>query len=250
MITFDPQLSAAPLSRTDLWLAGARLLVISPHADDETFGCGGTIARAKALGAKVFVVVVSVANLAHCRGEMATISAATRANELQAAMTTLGVDDFCILYDDDATHLRLDAIPRRELVAKIERDGALSIERVRPDVLFFPAVSYNQDHEAVFKAVYAACRPHLPSDKPFVRVALAYDQPQLTWNYNEFRPNFYVDISDFLEQKLAAYRCHASQIRPEPHHASVENVERLARLRGSEVSVAAAEAFVCHRCVI
>ena len=51
----------------------------------------------------------------------------------------------------------------------------------------------------------------------------------------------------YLDRKLAAYRCHASQVRPEPHHASVENVERLARLRGSEVSVPAAEPFECHR---
>ena len=63
-------------------------------------------------------------------------------------------------------------------------------------------------------------------------------------------PNFYIDISDYLDMKLAAFRCHASQMRPEPHHASVENVERLARLRGSEVSVTAAEAFECHRFLI
>jgi hypothetical protein len=36
-------------------------------------------------------------------------------------------------------------------------------------------------------------------------------------------------------------------LRPSPHHASLENVERLARLRGTEISVEAAEAFHCHR---
>jgi hypothetical protein len=108
---------------------------------------------------------------------------------------------------------------------------------------------YGQSYEAVFKAVFAACRPHLPTDKAFARLVLAYDQPQLTWNHTPFHPNFYVDISDFLERKLAAYACHRSQVRPDPHHASLENVERLARLRGSEVSVRAAEAFYCHRCV-
>jgi hypothetical protein len=82
------------------------------------------------------------------------------------------------------------------------------------------------------------------------RLVLAYDQPQLAWNHTPFHPNFYVDISGFLERKLAAYACHRSQVRPDPHHASLENVERLARLRGSEVSVRAAEAYYCHRCVI
>jgi LmbE family N-acetylglucosaminyl deacetylase len=231
----------------DAMFKDARILVIAPHADDETFGCGGTMARAKALGAEVYVMVVSVANLEHYHAEYQHVPGARRASEFQQAMEVIGVDGVDLLYTDDQTHLRVDVLPRRDLVAKMERESPLAIDRLKPDILFFPAVSYNQDHEAVYKAVYAACRPHLPADKPFVRLILCYDQPQLSWNHTKFHPNFYVDISDYLDKKLAAYRCHVSQIRAEPHHASVENVERLARLRGSEVSVHAAEAFECHR---
>jgi LmbE family N-acetylglucosaminyl deacetylase len=247
---------ATPLSFSEYrlkandFLAHKRLLVIAPHADDETFGCGGTIAKAKALGSEVFVIVVSVGNLAHYDQTYHHVSGDTRAGEFADAMRVLGVDGHTILFHDAETHMRVDRIPRRDLVAQIERESELSIERTQPDVILLPAVSFNQDHEAVFKAVFAACRPHLPSDKAFARLVLAYDQPQLAWNHTPFHPNFYVDISDFLERKLAAYACHRSQVRPDPHHASLENVERLARLRGSEVSVRAAEAFYCHRCVI
>jgi LmbE family N-acetylglucosaminyl deacetylase len=240
-----------PLSQfADALFRGSRILVISPHADDETFGCAGTMARAKALGGEVYVMVVSVADLQHYSAEHSQVSGDHRWTEFKRAMEVLNVDDTDVLFTDAQTHLRVDAIPRRDLVALIERDSKLALDRLRPDVLLFPAISYNQDHEAVYKAVYAACRPHLPADKPFVRLVLSYDQPQLGWNHTPFCPRFYVDISDYLETKLEAYRCHASQIRPEPHHASVENVERLARLRGSEVSVAAAEAFECHRLVV
>lgn len=234
----------------DALFRDSRTLVIAPHADDETFGCAGTIARAKALGGEVYVMVVSVADLSHYSTDYNRVTGETRKSEFEQAMSVLNVDATDVLYTDEHTHMRVDAIPRRDLVARIERDSPLAIDRIQPDVLLFPAVSYNQDHEAVYKAVYAACRPHLPSDKPFVRLVLSYDQPQLSWNHTPFEPNFYVDISEYLELKLQAYRCHASQIRPEPHHASVENVERLARLRGSEVSVAAAEAFECHRLVL
>jgi LmbE family N-acetylglucosaminyl deacetylase len=229
---------------------GSRILVITPHADDETFGCAGTIARATALGMDVGVMLVSVANLEHCSSEHRNVSSNQRLAEFNAAVKCLGVTKTDVLFDDDHTHMRLDALPRRDLVAKIERESKLAIDVFKPDTLLFPAVSYNQDHEALFKAVYSTCRPHLPADKHFVRAVLAYDQPQLSWNYQPFRPTVYIDISETLDRKLEALRQHASQLRPDPHHASLENVERLARLRGSEVGVHAAEAFECHRLVM
>ncbi len=237
-------------SIADALFVNSRVLVVAPHPDDETFGCGGTIARAKSLGSEVYVMVVSASNLTHYSTEYKEVGVDTRVSEFEAAMRTLGVDGTDVLFTDEQTHMRVDVLPRRDLVAKIERDSPISLDRLQPDVLLFPAISYNQDHEAVYKAIYAACRPHLPVDKPFTRLILSYDQPQLTWNHTPFHPNFYIDISNFLDLKLKAYRCHQSQIRPEPHHASVENVERLARLRGSEVSLPAAEAFECHRFLI
>lgn len=234
----------------DRFFEGARLLVVSPHADDETFGCAGTLARAVACGAEVGVMLVTVANLSHYSAAFSEVSGSRRAAEFRDAMKCLGVQRTEILYEDEFTHMRLDTIARRDLVERIERKSDLAVDVFKPDILLFPAISYNQDHEALFKAVYSVCRPHLPSDKPFVRAVFTYDQPQLAWNYAPFHPNLYVDITKTLPLKIAAYRCHASQIRPEPHHASVENVERLARLRGSEVSVSAAEAFECHRLLL
>ena len=46
----------------------AAILILAPHADDETYGCAGTIAKAKALGAEVYVVVVTVGDLDHYDG--------------------------------------------------------------------------------------------------------------------------------------------------------------------------------------
>ena len=56
-----------------------------------------------------------------------------------------------------------------------------------------------------------------------------------------------LDITDFLELKLKALSCYKSQVRTGIHHCSVENVEWISRVRGREVSVEAAEAFMCHR---
>ncbi len=250
---------------TDAFWARQRVLVLAPHPDDETFGAGGLMAKVKAAGGQAYVLVGSAGDLNQygvpdrasvpgavevqgaAAGAQTMVAGKTRADELARAMATLGVDGYELLYDDPDMHLRLDAVPIRDLMARIERDAAYAIDRVAPTVLVLPARTFNQDHEAMFKAGFAACRPHLPAHRPFVPVVLSADAPQLGWSVEPFHPNFYVDITAHLETKLRAHACHRSQLRPPPHHASLENVERLARLRGAEISVEAAEAFRCYR---
>ena len=235
----------------DRLLGGSRLLVVMPHPDDETLCCGGTIARAKAQGASVHVMVMSAGNLRQYHNGHSQVSGETRMKELAEAMRCLGVDAHTVVYADTERHLRLDALPRRELIAQIERESEVAIDKVEPDLVILPAPSYNQDHLATFQAGFAACRPHLPCEKAFVPVVLSADSSQLAWSTAPVQLSVYVDISGaYLERKIQAHACHQSQQRMDPHHASLENVERLARLRGSEVATEAAEAFVCHRMLL
>lgn len=240
-----------------------RVLVLAPHPDDETFGCGGLMAKVKASGGEVYVIVGSVGDLYHYGVEptfassvayqggsspaLALVSASRRADELAEAMATLGVDGYEILFTEPGKHLRLDVVPQAELIALIERDARYAMDRLSPTVLVLPAASYNQDHDALFRAGFAACRPHLPSQKPFAPIVLEADAPQLSWHSSGFQPNFYVDIADHLDTKLRAHKCHRSQLKPSPHQTSLENVERIARVRGAEVGIEAAEAFRCYR---
>ncbi len=236
----------------DAYLSQQRLLVIAPHADDECFGCAGTMARIKSLGGEVFVTVCSVGDLKHYDGTADLVAGSRREDELREVMQFLKVDDWDILYRDADTHLRLDMIPRRDLIAQIERDGKLAIDRIRPTILAIPVSSYNQDHEAVFRAAFTAARPGVPDEKPFQRLVLGYDNTSLFWSLEreKFHPNFYVDITDFLDTKIEALMMHKSQMRPAIHHSSAQNVEYIARVRGREVSVEAAEGYMVFRYVL
>jgi LmbE family N-acetylglucosaminyl deacetylase len=232
-------------------LSKQRLLVLAPHADDETAGAGGLIARVKEAGGKAWVMVMSTGDLLHFDDTGKKTKKRTRRDELAAAMRTLGVDGWEIVYEDTRLHLALETLPRKELVHQIERKAEFSTEKTRPTMIVLPAPSFNQDHEALYKAGIAACRPHLHSLKAFQPCVLVADAPQLGWRAGyAFAPNFYVDISGkCLELKLKAFACHSSQLRPEPSMAGIGAVKLLAEMRGREISVAAAEAFECQRFV-
>jgi LmbE family N-acetylglucosaminyl deacetylase len=233
----------------DEFLAKQRLLVISPHADDESFGCAGTMARIKALGGEVYVICVSVGTLKHYDGHETQVTGDTREQEFKEVMKYLQVDGYEFIYRDADTHLRLDAIPRRELISIFERDAELALDKVEPTMLLIPVSSYNQDHEAVFRAAFTAARPGIPGLKSFQPLVLGYNNTSLFWSLEreKFHPNFYVDITGFLDNKLHALQLHRSQMREAIHHSSVQNVEYMARLRGSEISVEAAEGFMTFR---
>lgn len=232
------------------FLAQQRLLVVAPHADDETAGAGGLMARVKHAGGRVYVMVVSTGDLEHFDNSKSKVKKRTRRDELAEAMKTLKVDDFEILLENSDLHLRLETLPRRDLVNLIERKGRLATEKIKPTMIVLPAPSFNQDHEAVFKAGLTACRPHLATMKSFQNLVLIADAPQLSWNDRVFHPNLYVDISDFLETKLKAYSCHKSQLRPSPHMGGMDALKLLAETRGREISVKAAEAYECYRFVL
>jgi LmbE family N-acetylglucosaminyl deacetylase len=229
-----------------------RLLVITPHADDDVFGCAGTIAKVKDLGGKVYVILMSIGDLAQYYAKEKIVKSSTREKEFVQTMKFLKVDGYDIIFKDAYKHMRMDTISRRDLIAVIERESRLSIEKIKPTIVALPSISYNQDHEAVFRAGFTACRPHLETVRPFPKIVLAYDNPTHFWNVEreKFHPNFYVDISKYFEIKLKALKMHKSQAKPKLHHLSVENLADLTRLRGREISVEAAEAFVCYRFVL
>ena len=240
----------------DVFLSQQRVLVISPHPDDEAYGCAGTIARVKSLGGEVFVLLGSIGTLDHYGSgdtaeRMCTVSADTRLSEFRAVMDLLQVDDWEVLFTDDATHLALDTVPRKELVRLIERDARLSIENVRPTMILIPATSYNQDHEALHRACMTATRPGERSERHFVPLVLAYDNTSLFWSpdHERFHPNFFIDVTDFLAAKLEALRAHTSQMRNPLFHGSPEGLELQTRLRGREISADSAEGFMTLRAV-
>jgi len=238
------------ISVTDNFLSQQRVLIISPHPDDECFGCGGMIAKIKSLGGKIFVVVVSVGDSHYLNSrEKSEITGSQRIDEFYGAMKYLGVDGYSILYTDKESHERLDSIPRRTLIEKFENRGDLSIQEIKPTIVAIPAISYNQDHEAVFWAAFTACRPGTNGIFHTVPMVISYENTSLNWlpANSQFHAQLYIDITNHLESKIEALSFYKSQMKGGIHHSNLDNIKRSALVRGREVSIEAAECYMIHR---
>ena len=158
------------------------------------------------------------------------------------------VDGYEIVFMDDDIHLKLDLMPRKDLIDVIESKSEYSLNKINPDIIAVPSLAcQNQDHEAVFNAAFTACRPRVKEGLNYAPTVLVYEQVDNLWTSRSFKPNFYIDISDHLDTKIQALSLYKSQMREGPNLRSLENVERLSKLRGSEICVEAAEAFECCR---
>lgn len=93
----------------------------------------------------------------------------------------------------------------------------------------------------------------LPDAEPARLQLIGYPQAQAcheAYGFSQFGAIIdggHFDVGRYLEKKLASLACLGSQLRPFPGARSIEAVEALAKWRGSQMSLAAAEAFVAIR---
>jgi len=222
-----------------------RLLVIAPHPDDEALAAGGFMSRIKAEGGEVFVMIMTTGTQQQY-GSVSQVD--TRKAELENAMKTLGVDQYELALSD-AHHLKLDTMPRKELVDIIEKSSSVSLANVKPDILVFPGSSYSQDHNAVYEACITATRSYPKSLKPSPDTILLYSHfDEQFWNTESSwqNNNFWVDISEYLHAKERLLSCYASQMKQgEGHWRTLESILMVNKMCGKRAGVEAAEEFRC-----
>lgn len=222
--------------RVERW-TGRRILVVTPHPDDETFTSGGTLALLAKNGNEIRVVIYTSDNAGSRDPEMThqRLAAIRRAEE-ENACRILGIPAENIVwlgYDDGM----LEYVDRRELTRRV----AAEIRRFRPDALFSvdPGAPFEQYHKSdhrsgAFVTVDAirAARWRLYFPELEVQGLDAWNVP-LVFFYYSAQPNYTVDISQVAELKSRAAAAHTSQFDPlvdryDPSVITDEHLERLA----------------------
>lgn len=170
------------------------VLAIGAHFDDVELGCGGTLARHAAEGDSVYVYVATVSGFANHRCEIVRDNDTALA-EAHEAMRVLGAQE--LICGPFAT---LNVEFTDALNAEIIR----IVEEKNIELVYAHWVGdVHHDHQAVGKASLHSCR-HAPR-------LLMY---RSNWYHStqDFRGNFYVDITHHWETKEKAIRAHASEM--------------------------------------
>lgn len=206
------------------------MFVIAAHPDDELLGSGGTLKRLMNIGYQVTTIIVAKGRKEE---EQHMKQSILEANNI------LGVENVIFL---EYPNLLLESYPLCVLNKEIE----VLLETYEPSMIFTHHYGdVNRDHQIVFQSVLTSARP-LPGKDP-IEILCFETVSSSEWsqqtNDKTFKPNYYVNITDTIDDKLIALQSYDVEMRPFPHPRSYEGVEYLAKLRGMTVGVEYAEAF-------
>jgi len=203
-----------------------KALVIAPHADDETFGCGGTIAK---LTFEMVQVDLLLGSLGY-DNESHTI----RRKELDNAVDILGINNYKVITHIGAERYQ-DRMPQYGLIDAIEK------EIQDHDLVFIPYPSHHQDHIAMHRACMAALRPGAMYQPKMI---LMYEYTYPTWEVpDQYNGRLFVDISYWIDKKIGAILAYNSQLRGEYNPVSIRSSKIMAKSRGLSIGVDCAEMF-------
>ena len=144
---------------------------------------------------------------------------------------------------------KMDSVPLLEIIKELES----IIGNLKPEIIYtHHHADLNIDHRLAHDAVLTTCRPQ-PGFS--VKRILFWETPSSTeWQtatqHNSFIPNWYVDITKYLDRKMKALEAYDDEMRQWPHSRSYKAVKSLNQWRGASIGVEAAEAFMLGRNIL
>ena len=205
-----------PDTRVEKW-TGRTILLIGAHPDDDTYSMG-TLGMLQSNGNEVYIAILTTGNVGTQDPDLSMVDLANiRKQEEQAALATMGIplDHYINLGYDDGL---LEYESKKDVVARLVR----IIRQIRPDVLFLfdPGKGAQRWHKADHRsasylaadAARAAMWPLLFQGQITMEGLKAHTiEEYLMFDGAEEDKNTWVDISDYVEQKITAMSQYVSQ---------------------------------------
>tara|TARA_B100001029_G_scaffold163244_1_gene153208 strand:- start:1327 stop:1980 length:654 start_codon:yes stop_codon:yes gene_type:complete len=213
-----------------------KILVLAAHPDDETLGCGATIAKLSQQNYDINLLTFT-------DGESARENAVNlnRNDCLTKVSKILNIKDFkCGDFPDN----KMDSVPLLDVCKFIEKEIKFTPDKIfthHPDCL-------NIDHNIVYRSAITVFRPQ---KKNQIEINCFAIPSSMEWNpLNNFRSNLYYDVENFVDKKIEALKIYEKEMRPYPHPRSYEAIINNLKVSGSEVGLNYCEKFETIRKVI
>ena len=202
----------------------AGILIISPHADDETLGCFGVLSNKIYIDGGQQRIIILCADEPH---KAKTIDGI--AKKYKWRMERLGFKD-----------ASFDTMDFGEIVSILSKkmNNFFSL-----DTIYFPYLyDAHTDHQIISRAVLAATKTfRMPDVKEMYMYEII---SQTEYATVPFQPNSFIDISGNMKEKLRTVEKYKTELGKHPFPRSLKSVEALATLRGSLAGCKYAEAFI------
>jgi LmbE family N-acetylglucosaminyl deacetylase len=217
------------------------VMVIAPHPDDPEFGAGGTVAGWAAEGKQIIYIICTNGNKGSSDPEMTSQKLAQiRELEQQEAARTLGVKKVVFLGHDDQS---LEDTPafRKELVIQIRTYKPQTVIATDP----YRKYVWHRDHricgQVVLDAVFPFARDRL-AYSDLIEEGLGPHKVKELYFFGAEQPNHFTDITGTFSTKMAALRCHKSQVGKYPDRWE-DNYRKMLAKNAADRGFELAEAF-------
>lgn len=196
----------------------APVLVVAPHPDDETLGCGGAIAQLRSLGYPVQVLVVSDGTRSHPRSQLYPAHRLRQVREAEtlAALALLGVESDAVTFlglpDGAVPAVDWENLPEAPApaLAALEHCRAY-LRRVLPQTIFLPyRFDPHRDHRASWGLVQAALGA-LPVPPRLIEYPIWDWDPKQRQPLGDRYSTWRLDIAPQVALKRRAIDCYRSQ---------------------------------------
>ena len=217
------------------------VLIVSPHPDDETLGAGGTAFRFAAEGKNVSWLNITGAEQDSIFSDEFKEKRKIQLKKIEELYR------FENVYNLNLKTTRLETYDSSDVIEKI----SAIFKEAEPEMLILP--DYNDvhsDHKKVFEWCYACSKIFR---FPFVRQIMTMEivsETEFGSPQNPFYPNYYVDITDYMDKKIQAMEIYDTELAAPPFPRSIENIKALAAFRGAAAGVKYAEAFRLVKSVV
>ncbi|MBU5299939.1 PIG-L family deacetylase [Clostridium sporogenes] len=223
-----------------------KVLVIVAHPDDEILGVGATIARHVKNDDECFAIILGegMTSRYNTRELADSVKVEKLHEDTYKAAKIIGYKK---VYMENLPDNRFDSVPLLDIIKMVEKH----IENIKPDIIYTHfGEDLNIDHKITFEAVLTATRP---IGDEYVKEVYAFETVSSTeWNFDSissFKPNYFIDVTETLNEKLKAMECYRSELKEFPHPRSNKNLKATALKWGSIISREYAEAFQVVRII-